>query len=170
MARLKPKVEKIDTLDQANMVLKEIGLLERELEGIDGEAHKQIAEIKAYAAKQGEDIRKRIAYDSALLGAFAEYNKAELFKEKKSVQLTFGIFGYRKSTSISIKKTTLELLKKLKMTKYILVKEEPSKEAMADLDDDTLHQVDAVRKIKDDFFCEADKEEINKELLKEQVA
>jgi hypothetical protein len=28
---------------------------------------------------------------------------------------------------------------------------------------------DAVRKVKDDFFCEADKEEINKELLKEQV-
>jgi hypothetical protein len=51
-----------------------------------------------------------------------------------------------------------------------LVKEEPSKEAMADLDDETLVQVDAVRKVKDDFFCEADKEEINKELLKEQVA
>jgi hypothetical protein len=30
--------------------------------------------------------------------------------------------------------------------------------------------VNAVRKIKDDFFCEANKEEVNKELLKEQVA
>jgi phage host-nuclease inhibitor protein Gam len=69
-----------------------------------------------------------------------------------------------------VKKTTVELLKKLKLDRYILVKEEPSKEAMADLDDETLHQVDAVRKVKDDFFCEADKEEVNKELLKEQVA
>ena len=170
MARLKPKVEKIDTLDQANMILKEIGLLERELEAIDSESHKQIAEIKADAAKQGEDIRKRIVYDSALLGAFAEYNRAELFKDKKSVQLSFGTFGYRKSTSISVKKTTLELLKKLNLVKCILTREEPSKEAMADLDDETLAQVDAVRKVKDDFFCEADKEEINKELLKEQVA
>jgi len=170
MARLKPQVGKIDTLDQANLVLKEIGLLEKELEGIDAEAHKQIAEIKADAAKQGETIRKRIADDSALLGAFAEYNKAELFKDKKSVQLSFGTFGYRKSTSISVKKTTLELLKKLNLLKCILVKEEPSKEAMAELDDETLAQVDAVRKVKDDFFCEADKEEINKELLKEQVA
>ena len=41
---------------------------------------------------------------------------------------------------------------------------------MSDLDDDTLAQVDSVRKIKDDFFCEADKEEINKDLLKEQAA
>jgi phage host-nuclease inhibitor protein Gam len=170
MARLKPKVEKIDTRDHAKLALKEIGLLEKEREGIDSEAHKQIAEIKADAAKQGEGIRKRIADDSSLLCAYAEYNKAELFKDRKSVQLSFGSFGYRKSTSISVKKTTLELLKKLKLAKYILVKEEPSKEAMADLDDETLHQVDAVRKVKDDFFCEADKEEINKELLKEQVA
>ena len=170
MARLKPQVGKIETLDQANLVLKEIGLLEKELESIDGDAHKQIAEIKEAAAKAGQTIRKRIADDSALLGAYAEYNRADLFKDKKSVQLSFGSFGYRKSTSISVKKTTLELLKKLNLTKYIRIKEEADKDAMAALDDETLAQVDAVRKVKDDFFCEADKEEVNKELLKEQVA
>jgi len=170
MARLKPQVGKIETLDQANLVLKEIGLLEKELESIDGDAHKQIAEIKEAAAKAGQVIRRRIADDSALLGAYAEYNRADLFKDKKSVQLSFGSFGYRKSTSISVKKTTLELLKKLNLTKYIRIKEEADKDAMAALDDETLAQVDAVRKVKDDFFCEADKEEVNKELLKEQVA
>lgn len=170
MARLKPKVEKIESLDSANLVLKEIGLLQRELESIDSEAHKLIAEIKEDAAKKGEPIRKRITDDSALLGAYAEYNRGELFKDKKTIQLSFGSFGYRKSTSISVKKTTLELLKKLKLDKYIRVKEEVDKEAMANLDDDTLAQVDSVRKVKDDFFCEADKEEINKELLKEQLS
>ena len=69
-----------------------------------------------------------------------------------------------------MKKTTLELLKKLHLDKYIRIKEEPDKEAMSALDDDALAQVDAVRKIKDDFFCEANKEEVNKELLKEQIA
>jgi phage host-nuclease inhibitor protein Gam len=152
------------------MVLKEIGILEKELEGIDADAHKRIAEVKTDAAKKGEDIRKRITDNSALLGAFAAYNKGELFKDKKTVQLSFGTFGYRKSTSISVKKTTLELLKKLKLKKYIRIKEEVDKEAMASLNDETLSQVDAVRKVKDDFFCEADKEEVNKELLKEQVA
>ena len=168
--RLKPQVGKIETLEQANMVLKEIGLLGKELEAIDSEAHKRIAEIKTEAAKQGEVIRKRIVDASARLGSYAAYNKEELFKDRKSVQLTFGSFGYRKSTSISIKKSTIELLKKLKLDKYIRVKEEADKDAMAALDDETLAQVDAVRKVKDDFFCEADKEEINKELLKEQVA
>jgi phage host-nuclease inhibitor protein Gam len=169
MARLKPNVKKIESLEDANLTLKEIGLLERELESIDGDAHRQIAEIKTAAVKAGEPVRKRIADLSALLGAFAEYNRAELFKDKKTVQVSFGIFGYRKSTSISVKRTTLELLEKLGMDKYIRVKKEPDKEAMAELDDEALAQVDAVRKLKDDFYCEADKEEINKDLLKEQM-
>jgi phage host-nuclease inhibitor protein Gam len=169
MARLKPSVKKIDNLEDANLVLKEIGLLEHELEAVDADAHKQIAEIKAAAVKAGEPVRRRLADLSALLGAFAEYNRADLFKDKKTVQLSFGNFGYRKSTSISVKKTTLELLKKLGLDRYIRVKEEPDKEAMAVMDDEALAQVDAVRKVKDDFFCEADKTEINKELLKEQL-
>ncbi|GHU44534.1 hypothetical protein FACS1894190_16000 [Spirochaetia bacterium] len=170
MARLKPSVKKIETVEDANLVLKEIGLLENQLQNIDGEANARIAEIKAAASEQGKTIRKRITDLSGLLGAYAEYNRDELFVERKSVKLTFGIFGYRKSTSISIKtKTTLELLKKLKLNRYIRVKEEPDREAMAELDDDVLSQVDAVRKVKDDFFCEADKEEINKDLLKGQV-
>jgi phage host-nuclease inhibitor protein Gam len=169
MARLKPNVKKIESLEDANLTLKEIGLLERELEAIDSDAHKQIAEIKTAAVKAGKPLIKRIADLSALLGAYAEYNRAELFRDKKTVQLSFGIFGYRKSTSISVKKTTIGLLKKLGLEKYIRVKEEADKEAMAALDDETLTQADAVRKVKDDFFCEADKEEINKDLLKEQM-
>jgi phage host-nuclease inhibitor protein Gam len=169
MARLKPNVKKIESLEDANLTLKEIGLLERELETIDGGAHKQIAEIKTAAVKAGEPIRRRIADLSALLGAYAEYNRAELFKDKKTVQVSFGIFGYRKSTSISVKKTTLELLKKLGKTIFVRTKEEVDKEGMAALSDEELAMVDAVRKVKDDFFCEADKEEINTDLLKEQM-
>jgi phage host-nuclease inhibitor protein Gam len=170
MPRYKPQVGKIKSLEDANLVLKEIGLLEYELEHIDAEAHKKIADIKSESAKQGEGIRKRIVDLSALLGTYADYNRDELFKDRKSVALSFGSFGYRKSTAISVKKTTLELLKKLKLDKYIRVKEEPDKDAMAELGDEELARVDAVRKVKDDFFCEANKEEVNKELLKEQVA
>jgi phage host-nuclease inhibitor protein Gam len=169
MARLKPSVKKIETIEDANLVLKEIGLLESDLDAIDSEAHKAIAEIKTDAASRGEGKRKRIAELSGLLGAFAEYNKDELFRDRKSVHLLFGVFGYRKSTSVGVKKTTLELLKRLKFDKYIRIKEEPNKEAMVALDDEALAQVDAVRKVKNVFFCEADKEEINRELLKGQV-
>jgi phage host-nuclease inhibitor protein Gam len=117
MARFKPNVKKIESLEDANLTLREIGLLERELESIDGSAHKQIAEIKTAAVKTGEPVRKRIADLSALPGAYAEYNSAELFRDKKTVQVSFGIFGYRKSTSISVRKTTLNLLEKLGLEK-----------------------------------------------------
>ncbi|MDR1252858.1 MAG: host-nuclease inhibitor Gam family protein [Treponema sp.] len=170
MARYKPAVGKIKTIDDANLALKEIGLFEHQLAVIDGEANKEIAAIKEKCAKEGEGLRSRIADLSALLGAYAEYNRAELFKDRKSVELSFGSFGYRKSTAISVKKTTLELLKKLGLARYVRIKEEADKEAMAELDDETLAQVDAVRKIKDAFFCEANRAEVNKELLKEQVA
>ena len=170
MARYKPNIGKIKTLEDANLALKEIGLLEHELEAIDGEANKKIAEIKADCAKQGEGLRKRITDLSALLGAFAEYNREELFKDRKSQKLSFGEFGYRKSTAISVKKTTLELLKKLKLVRYIRIKEEIDKDLMAEMTDESLAQVDAVRKVKDNFFCEANREQVNKELLKEQVS
>ena len=170
MARYKPNIGKIKTLEDANLALKEIGLLEHELETIDGEANKKIAEIKADCAKQGEGLRKRITDLSALLGAFAEYNREELFKDRKSQKLSFGEFGYRKSTAISVKKTTLELLKKLKLVRYIRIKEEIDKDLMAEMTDESLAQVDAVRKVKDSFFCEANREQVNKELLKEQVS
>ena len=170
MARYKPNIGKIKTLEDANLALKEIGLLEHELETIDGEANKKIAEIKADCAKQGEGLRKRITDLSALLGAFAEYNREELFKDRKSQKLSFGEFGYRKSTAISIKKTTLELLKKLKLDRYIRIKEEIDKDLMAEMSDEARAQVDAVRKVKDAFFCQANREEVNKELLKEQVS
>jgi phage host-nuclease inhibitor protein Gam len=169
MARHKPNVKKIETVEDANLVLKEIGLLEVELKTIDSEAHKRIADIKESAAKQGEDKRKRIAELSGLLGAFSEYNKDDLFRDRKSVELSFGKFGYRASTAITVRKTTIELLKKLGMGKYLRVKEEADKEAMSVLSDEELAQVDAVRKHKNDFFFETNLDEINKELLKEQM-
>ena len=169
MARYKPAQSKLGTIEDVDIALKEIGLLERELEVIDAEAHKQISEAKEKAAGKGEPLRKRIAEVSAKIGAFAEYNKDELFKDKKSIELTFGVFGFRKSTCVSVKKTTVELMQKLGLDSFLRIKTEPDKDKMAELDDETLSQVDAVRKIKDDFFCQPNKEEVNKDLLKQSA-
>ena len=164
--RFKPQGGKIESLDDVNIALRDIGLAERELDAIDTAANKEIAQIKSKAAKDGESLRNRIAETSAKIQAFADYNRDELFRDRKSIDLSFGSIGYRKSTKISIKKTTLELLKKLSLTKCVRIKEEPDKDAMAELDDETLLQVDAVRKISDDFFCQANTEEVNRDLLK----
>ena len=107
-----------------------------------------------------------IAELSAKIQAFADYNREELFRDRKTVELSFGSFGYRKSTRISVRKTTVGLLRRLGLVNCIRVKEEADKDAMGSLDDEVLAQVDAVRKVSDDFFCEADTEQVNAELLK----
>lgn len=164
--RYKPSMAKLESIEDVNLALRDIGLAEKELEAIDNEANKKIAEIKTEAARQGEKLRSRIQDLSAKIAAFAEYNKADLFKDNKTVELSFGKFGWRKTTKISVKKTTLELLRKMNLFNCIRTKEEPDKVAMTELTDEQLLQVDACRKIADDFFCEADTEEINKDLLK----
>jgi phage host-nuclease inhibitor protein Gam len=169
MARYKPTPEKLETLEDVNAALRDIGLIERELESIDAEAQTQINEIRTSAAKKGEGLRKKAAELSAKAGAFAQYNKEELFKDKKTIELTFGVFGFRKSTSISVKKTTVELLEKLGLGKYVRIKKEPDKDLMKDMDDESLAQVEAVRRIKDDFFCEPNREEVNKDLLRQSA-
>lgn len=165
--RIKPQVGKLETLDDVNLALRDIGLKEKELDAIDSKAAKEIAEIKTRAAKDGEELRKEIAETAAKIQAYAEYNKAELFKDKKSVDLSFGKIGYRQSTKISVKKTTLELLKKLGFKSCVRIKEECDKDAMGNLSDDDLKSVDAARKVSNDFFCEANMEEVNKDLLKQ---
>ena len=164
--RFKPETSKLETLEDVNLAMRDIGLWQRELDAIDTQANKEIAEVKTRSSKAGEPLRDKISATVAKIQAFAEYNKDEYFIDRKSVDLSFGTMGWRKSTSISVKKTTLELLKKLKLTRCIRIKEEPNKETMAELDDDTLASVDAVRKVKNDFFVEAKTEEVNKNLLK----
>lgn len=165
--RIKPQVGKLESLDDVNLALRDIGLKEKELDAIDSKAAKEIAEIKTKAAKDGEELRKEIAETAAKIQAYAEYNKAELFKDKKSVDLSFGKIGYRQSTKISVKKTTLELLKKLGFKSCVRIKEECDKDAMGNLSDDDLKSADAARKVSNDFFCEANMEEVNKDLLKQ---
>lgn len=163
--RIKPQVGKLESLDDVNLALRDIGLMEKELDAIDAKAAKDIAEIKTKAAKDGEELRKEIATTAAKIQAYAEYNKAELFKDKKSVDLSFGKIGFRQSTKISVKKTTLELLKKLGFKSCVRIKEECDKDAMGNMTDEDLKSVDAARKVSNDFFCEANMEEVNKDLL-----
>ena len=164
--RFKPETSKLETLEDVNLAMRDIGLWQRELNALDTQANKEIAEVKTRASKAGEPLRGKISATVAKIQAFAEYNKDEYFVDRKSVDLSFGTMGWRKSTSISVKKPTLDLLKKLKMADCIRVKQEPDKEAMASLVDETLASVDAVSKVKNYFFVEAKTEEVNKDLLK----
>jgi phage host-nuclease inhibitor protein Gam len=159
--------QQIKNLDEANQALAEIGGLQFKLKVIDGKASEKIGKIKEQAAKDGEESRNRIQELDSALALYAEYNKTDLFKEKKTVTLSYGNIGFRLSTKVSIStKTTLELLKKLFGSKGIRIKEEVDKEELKTWDDSQLAQVDAAKVEKDTFFYEVNEEEVNQDLMK----
>lgn len=157
--------QQIKNLDEVNLALAEIGNLQLKLEAIDGKASEKIGKIKEAAAKEGEAARERITALDSALALYAEYNKTELFKERKTLALSYGNIGFRLSTKVSTKKTTLELLKKLFPGKGVRIKEELDKEELKTWEDPDLAQVDAAKVEQDTFFYEVNREEINKALL-----
>ncbi|MCB1172165.1 MAG: host-nuclease inhibitor Gam family protein [Leptospiraceae bacterium] len=168
--RVKPKAHQIKTIDDANSALADIARLQIQLEQIDNEASIEIGKIKERAAKDGKPIRDQIEALGNSLATFGEYNKDELFGDKRTVTVSYGIFGFRKSTKIRVKKTTLELLQKLFQGDGIRIKEEVDREALKDWDESDLAQVDAAKVTEDNFFYEVDREAINQNLLNAKTA
>ncbi len=120
-------------------------------------AGESMAEIKEALAR---DIR---GYDAAVeqlieeAEAFCVEHRVE-FGEAQSRQLAHGVVGWRKSTSISVGKKTLELINEVfgavKSKVYLHIKESPDKEALAKLTDEQLKEIGARRSVKEEFYAE----------------
>jgi len=167
MGKLRKKPDNIITLPDlaaADEALLEMGILNLEAEAIQAEAEIEIDKVKVFAAEQIAPKKARMKELELALEAFGKAHREEILpKGRKSLELNFGVLGFRKSTKIRIKKTTLALLKKLDLLPFIRLVESVNKEAMRDLPDDVLAQVDATREISEDFFFEVKREEIVKQ-------
>ena len=164
--RYKPEVQPIQTIDDADKALFELCELEGKLEEIDTKAEREIAQIREKVTTTGKPIRERIKELNATLKAWASFYKKDLFKEHKSIERPFGTFGYRKSPAkIVITKETIELLKKQGHLDFVRIKEEVDKEALRDFTDEELAAVGASRKIKEEFFCQTKREQVNKDMI-----
>jgi phage host-nuclease inhibitor protein Gam len=167
MARTKSNKLTIKSLEEADFILKEMCEIEAKIEAIDNDAHEEIARLKEAAAAEGKPLRDRYKSCVKAMEAYARYFRGEIFKNKKSMERSFGSFGFRKAPdSISVSKETAKLLIKEGLKKYVRTKIEPDKEAMLSLDDDTLAKVGAAKKQKEDFFVETKRDLVNQELAK----
>ncbi len=161
--RYKPttKMAAVRSLEEANEALLQIAQRRIELRRIDADAEDAINAIKEEANKKAAPIQKEIDHYEKGLTAYVEMSREDIFTDKKSVELNFGIIGYRKSTRISIsRKDTLDLLKKFKMFDAIKVKETPNKDILADYSDEQLEKVKASRVSDDKFWYEVKEEEV----------
>ncbi len=165
--RKKPtNLHPVKDLAEANTVLAEIGMLDREIKRIKADQQEEIDRIKAETDALVTPLEERMENMGTGLNAFSEYNKGKLFETKRSVELTFGVLGYRRSNEIAPKpKHTLAMilgrLKDLSFAEAIRVKEEVNKDVLKTWPDERLDLVGARRIEKDSFWFEVKEEEIN---------
>jgi len=164
MARRKPKATVI-SLKEAEAALGELARLERDLTAVECELNEGIDRLKAEAAAKAKPLHARRKELETALATFAQLNKGELFRRRKSLELAFGTIGFRRSTKLvpRPKLTLAMVLEKLReygFREAIRIKESVDKEAMRDWPDERLELVGLRRKITDEFFIELKTEEI----------
>ncbi len=165
MARIKPDPYVIADRAQAEGALAEMASLDRKLAGIESAMQEVIDTAKATASQQANPLLARRKELADAIAVFAKLNRQELFAKAKSLDMGFGIIGFRASTRISqvrgiTAEMTLEKLHQYNLADGIRVKEEINKEACLGWPDERLELVGLVRKILDTFFIEIKKDEV----------
>lgn len=166
MSRKKPQnLYPVKDLAEANTVLAEIGGIKRQIEQINAELADAVDRLKADAEAQIAPLLARMNCMENGLLAFAEYNKAELFQDRRSRELTFGLLGYRRSSEIAAKpKHTMAMvlgkLEELGFEDAIRVNKSVNKDTLRTWSDERLDLVGARRVEKDSFWYELKEVEV----------
>lgn len=159
---------KIKNLEQANETLREIAELQRILAVAEAALNGKIDGWKAAARDKAVPLQAKLAELEKAVQVYAEYNRQEIFTERKSVVLSFGSFGFRSSTALkTMSKWTWEkvltTLKSLGGKGAVRIKEEVNRETLSAWEDDELAAVGVRRETKETFWIEIAEQEIGKE-------
>lgn len=165
MARIKPSPHIVGSLPQAEAALAEMAALDRKLNAVTDTLNAEIdaAKDKAQQSSIGLLAQRKSLADA--VATFATMNKAELFSGKKSLDLAFGIMGFRQSTQIAqmpriTQAMTLEKLHEFAFMEAIRTKEELNKDAVAGWPEERLALVGLKRRQLDTFYIEIKAENV----------
>ena len=149
------------TWDDVNAALREVGEIDLQIEALEADCNRKIADAKAELEVQAQALLERKDTIGRLMKEFAEARRAD-FSGKKSLPLTFGQVGFRQSTKIILRnvKAIIEALKRKKMLDCVIIEEKVSKDALGGYDDATLSSVGAKRQTEDVFWYEVDRERV----------
>ena len=159
--RVKPilNVPTVTTLEEADATLARIAARKRELTLLELGLKEDVDALKLQCAEASEPVRQDIEILEQSLIRFGESQKTELFVKKRSRELTFGIIGFRASSSVkTMKKTTWEqvlgLVRDAGMPECIRTKQEVDREALRQLPPERLAAVGCRLEQSDLFFYE----------------
>jgi len=165
MARIKPDPHIVADRAQAEGALAEMAALDRKLSGIESEMRERIDLAKAQASQLATPLLARRKELSDAVAVYAKLNKQDLFAKSKSLDLGFGVIGFRASTKVVqmsgiTMDMTLARLHQYDFADGIRVKEEINKEAALGWPDERLEIVGLRRQQSDGFFIEIKKDTV----------
>lgn len=163
--RIKPVPYIVADRAQAEGALAEMAALDRDLSGIEVEMQERIDAAKAEASQKSLALVTRRKELADAVAVFAKLNRQELFAKAKSLDLGFGVIGFRLSTKIAqvrgiTVEMTLEKLRQYGLADGIRIKEEINKETALGWPDERLELVGLRRQQADTFFIEVKKDAI----------
>ncbi len=169
-ARIKPDPHVVVDRSQAECALAEIAALDRKISGIESEMQESIDNAKAKASQQVNPLQARRKELADAVAVYARLNRQELFAKAKSLDLGFGVIGFRASTRISqirgvTVEMTLEKLRQYGLSDGIRTKEEVNKDAAMAWPDERLELVGLKRQMLDTFFIEIKKDAVPQETI-----
>lgn len=165
MSRIKPDPHIVADIAQCEGALAEMAALDRKLSGIETEMQEAIDCAKAKAGQLAGPLVARRKELADSVAVFAKLNRQELFSKGKSLDMGFGVIGFRASTRIVqvrgvTAEMTLEKLRQYNLSDGIRIKEEINKDAALGWPDERLELVGLKRQQSDAFFIEIKKDSV----------
>lgn len=162
MARKRMAEPELKSWEEVDSVLKKIRDSEIELEKIEADMGKCIADIREDAENQAQPYRDAIKRLELQVKEFVVLHKDDL--NGKSREMAFGRVGFRLSTKLMLPKeigTVLKQLRKLGMGDCINIKESVNKDILKTYDEKTIITVGGTLKKEDAFWYETNREQLS---------
>ena len=152
------QVPVIKSTEEADAVLAEIAAHRRKIELYEIGLRESVDALKIECADKCEAHKQAIDGREQALMQYAVAHKDDLFSKRKSLDLTFGVFGFRASTSLQKSKKytwerVLTLLKERDLA-GVRIKEEVDKDILRGLDSATLAGLGCKLVTEDTFYYE----------------
>lgn len=163
MARKRMEEPTIKNWEETDDVMKKLLESQLEVEKIEAEMNKNIAEIKKSAEEQARPYKDNIKKNELLLKEFVTVHKSEL--DGKSRRMNFGTVGFRMSTKVVLPKAVdavLQNLRKFNMHDCINTKETVNKDILKTYSPDVILNVGGTLKTEDTFWYETKRDALSK--------
>lgn len=165
MTRIKPDPHIVADRAQCEGALAEMAAIDRKLSTIENEMREAIDAAKSKAGQLAGPLQARRKELADAVAIFAKLNRQELFSKSKSLDMGFGVIGFRASTRIVqlrgvTAEMTLERLHQYNLADGIRVKEEINKDAALGWPDERLELVGLKRQQTDTFFIEIARDDV----------